>query len=207
MDVSLKFEAWREKIKRSMPREPLMIKLRVVFGALVTLVATLVLGTYQMKQWHNVLVIQNNFNNTVTYNNTLWENSTFYDIQFINGTYTDEKAANDLKLTINGTCDYDCQKKGCNWSITYAFAGFVMVLTALNALFLVVGGWFYKARMISMFCHGFLTFFSLISIIVTARMLFRDQGQLASMSTMPSRTISDTAYDKTWTYQDDYSLI
>jgi len=85
MDVSIKFESWRENVKRAIPHETLLKKLLIIFGGLITLVSSIVLGTYQMKQWKNVLVIQNNFGlRPDNYTKTLWENSTFYDIQFIN---------------------------------------------------------------------------------------------------------------------------
>ena len=164
MDASIWFESWREKIKRNLPREPILCKALVMLGGLLTLAATLSVGTFQMKQWNNVLFIQKNFNNTVTYNNTYWENSTYYDIMWVNGSFVDDDAALDLKLKINETCDIDCQKRGCNWSTIYALSGFVLVLSAVNALVLVVGAFFYKSRMIGMFCHAFLTVMSAISI-------------------------------------------
>lgn len=160
-----------------------------------------------MQQWGNVLTIQNNFNNTAFWNMTNYENSTYYDIQFINGTYENMDDALALKLTINATCDWDCQKQGCRWSVSYALAGFVLVLMATNALLVVVGGWFYKPRMIGIFCHSCLTLASIISISLSYKFRYQDQGKLAAMSTMPSRTISDTEYDANWTYQDDAKLI
>ena len=110
-------------------------------------------------------------------------------------------------LAINETCNIDCQKAGCNWSVAYAMAGFVMILTAVNAILLVVGGFFYRSRMIGIFCHSCLTLFSLISVIMTYNYRFRDQGKLAAMSTMSSRNITDTEYDPNWTYEDDGKLI
>ena len=105
MDLSIAVEGWREGVKYGMRREPFWKKLCVCGGGLITLIITLVLGSYQMTYFGNVLTIQNNFNNTAIYNNTLWENSTFYDIQFINQTYSDEDKALELKLSINATCD------------------------------------------------------------------------------------------------------
>ena len=90
MDASIWFESWREKIKRNLPREPMLCKGLVAIGALMTLGATLAVGVFQMKQWDNVLYIQNNFNYTVTYNNTMYENSTYYDIMWIDGEYEDD---------------------------------------------------------------------------------------------------------------------
>jgi hypothetical protein len=46
MDATLKFESWRESIKRAIPRESFFKKTLIVGGGLVTLVASLVLGTY-----------------------------------------------------------------------------------------------------------------------------------------------------------------
>ena len=46
MDTAVKFEAWREGIKRTLPRESFLIKILVVAGGLFTLVMTLVLGIY-----------------------------------------------------------------------------------------------------------------------------------------------------------------
>ena len=50
------------------------------------------------------MVIQKNFGNVELYNNTLWENSTYYDIQYLNQTYSDETKAAALKLSLNATC-------------------------------------------------------------------------------------------------------
>ena len=113
MDVSIYVEGWREGVKTGMRREPLWKKLCICGGGMITLILSLVLGSYQMSWWSNVLVIQNNFNNTMVFNNTYWENSTYYDIQYLNGSYSDEEAAAALKLSINGTCDMTCQKQGC----------------------------------------------------------------------------------------------
>ena len=38
-----------------------------------------------------MLRIQRNFNLTAIYNETIWQNSTFYDIMFINGTFVNER--------------------------------------------------------------------------------------------------------------------
>lgn len=160
-----------------------------------------------MSYWKNVLVIQNNFNNTVDYNRTWWENSTYYDIQYYNNSFVDNDIAAYLKAAINQTCDLDCQKKGCQWSVVYGLAGWTLILMGINAGLIVLGGWFYKPRMVGMFCHHFLLIFNLASLIVTHKFRNRDQGKLAAMSIMPSKTISDTEYDATWTYQDDANFI
>ena len=56
----------------------------------------------------------------------------------------------------------------------YGLAGFTLVLTGINAALIVLGGWFYKPRMIGMFCHSFLTIFALASLIVTHMYRYRD---------------------------------
>ena len=78
---------------------------------------------------------------------------------------------------------------------------------AVNGLLLVLGGWIYRCRMIGIFCHHFLTIFLLASVIVTYRYRNREQGQLAALSLMPSKTSSDTEYDLGWTYADDANFI
>jgi len=70
-----------------------------------------------------------------------------------------------------------------------------------------MGGWVYRTRMLGIFCHHFLTIFLLASVIVTYKYRNREQGQLAALSLMPSKTSSDTAYDETWTYTDDAKFI
>ena len=195
MDLSIAVESWREGIKTGMRREYLWKKLCVCGGGFVTLVLSLVLGSYQMSYWTNVMIIQNNFNNTAKFNNTLWENSTFYDIQFLNDTYSNETHAKELKLSINETCDDTCQKQGTQWSIIYLLAGFTLIFMAINAILLVLGGWIYRSRMIGIFCHHFLTIFLLASVIVTYRYRHREQGQLAALSLALSKTTSTTAYD------------
>jgi len=146
-------------------------------------------------------------NITELYNNTEWENSTYYDVAYIDGPYENQTLANELKLKINETCDDKCIKKGSEWSHIYAFSGFTLILMSTNSLFLMFGGWVYKTRMIGMFCHDFLTFLVLISFIVTWRYRYRDQGKLAAMSNMPSHLKSETQYDMTWTYKEDAEFI
>lgn len=109
MDTAVKFEAWREGIKRTLPREPLLIKLLVVGGGIFTLIFALTLGIYQMNQWGNVISIQNNPNVISKWNTSaIFANSTYYDIRFVNGSWENETEAKELKLTINATCDEDC---------------------------------------------------------------------------------------------------
>lgn len=78
---------------------------------------------------------------------------------------------------------------------------------AINAVLLVLGGWIYRCRMLGIFCHHFLTIFLLASVIVTYRYRHREQGQLAALSLMPSKTTSDSSYDLNWTYADDADFI
>lgn len=91
--------------------------------------------------------------------------------------------------------------------MVYAFAGWIFVLMGLNAVLLVLGGWFYKARMVGMFCHHFLLVITIAALVVTHKYRYRDQGVLAAMSTMPSKTLSSTEYDPNWTYQNDAHFI
>jgi len=46
MDATLKFESWRESIKRAIPRESFFKKGLIMGGGIITLVASLVLGSY-----------------------------------------------------------------------------------------------------------------------------------------------------------------
>lgn len=57
MDLSIAVEGWREGVKTGMRREPFWKKLCVCGGGLITLIISLVLGSYQMSYWANVLVI------------------------------------------------------------------------------------------------------------------------------------------------------
>ena len=70
-------------------------------------------------------------------------------------------------------------------------------------MILTFGAWFYKPRMIGLFCHHFLLIFNLASLVVTKMFLERDQGKLAALSLTPSKAHSDTEMDLTWTYSDD----
>ena len=183
-----------------MRREPQKKKYCVACGGFVTLICSLILGSMQMSSWGNTLYIQNNFNNTELYNNSFWENSTYYDIQFLfhNQSFEDPAAAQALNLTLNSTLTESEKKKGCQWSTIYVFSGFVLILLACNAVLLILGGWFYQPRAISIFCHGFLTIINLVAVIITYRFRFRDQGRLAAMSTLPPNE-----NDPSRTYQDD----
>lgn len=91
--------------------------------------------------------------------------------------------------------------------MVYAFAGWVFLLLAANAILLLLGGWYYKTRIIGIFCHYFLLILTLAALVVTHKFRYREQGQLAAMSTMPSRTLNSTLYDVNWTYQDDANFI
>ena len=57
MDVTIKIERWREGVKHAMRREPLFKKLCVAGGAFFTLICCLILGSYQMSSWGDVLMI------------------------------------------------------------------------------------------------------------------------------------------------------
>ena len=89
----------------------------------------------------------------------------------------------------------------------YAFAGWTLLFITVNALLQVFGAWFYKPRMIGLFCHHFLLIFNLASLIVTKMFLERDQGKLAALSLVPSKATSSTEMDKDWTYKDDADAI
>ena len=108
MDVSIYVEGWREGVKTGMRREPLWKKLCIVGGGLIVAVLSIVIGSYEMSHWKQVVVIQNSFNNTGVFNNTYWENSTYYDIQYYNGTFSDPLKAANLSLSLNSTCDMTC---------------------------------------------------------------------------------------------------
>ena len=82
-----------------------------------------------------------------------------------------------------------------------------MFLVSANAVLLVVGGWVYRSRMIGLFCHHFLLIFNITSLVITHKYRNSQWGQLAALSTMPSKTISDFEYDENWTYQDDAHFI
>lgn len=82
----------------------------------------------------------------------------------------------------------------------YGLAAWTLVISGINAVLLVLGGWFYKPRMIGMFCHLFLMIFALASLIVTHKYRYRDQGKLAALSTSPSRINSAGEFDPVWTY-------
>lgn len=103
-------------------------------------------------------------------------NSTYYDINWINRTYyyTDNDTAAELIANLNATETYLWGKQGTQWSIVYGLAGWTLVLAGINGVLLVLGGFFYKPRMVGMFCHWFLAIFDLASLIVTHKYRYRD---------------------------------
>mmetsp|Transcript_35027 Transcript_35027/g.42899 ORF Transcript_35027/g.42899 Transcript_35027/m.42899 type:complete len:229 (-) Transcript_35027:440-1126(-) len=210
MDVSIFVEAWRESIKHAMRRESFLKKIIVALGGVLTMLCCSLLGAYFMGSWSNVLQVQK-MDELVQYWNTtedgVYINSTYYDINYINGTFDDKDAAADLYQSLNDTDGYSWQKQGSQWSLVYAFAGWTLVLAAINGVLLILGGWFYKPRMVGMFCHVFLMIFDLASLIITHKFRYRDQGKLAALSNLPSRAKSDSEFDSDWTYKNDAEFI
>lgn len=78
---------------------------------------------------------------------------------------------------------------------------------AFNGVLLLAGGCVYRTRMVGVFVHALLTIFNIASLVVSWKFRNREFGQLAALSTMPSRTVDDSSYDPDWTYADDAKLI
>ena len=89
----------------------------------------------------------------------------------------------------------------------YGLAGWTLVVAGVNAVLLVLGGFFYKPRMVGMFCHHFLMIFDLASLITTHKYRYRDQGKLAAMSTQLSHSDSGDDFTGEKTYVDDAAFI
>ena len=143
---------------------------------------------------------------------------------FVNGTFSDPVAAAALNLTLNTTCDEFCWKRGSNWSLIYAYGAMVNLLMAMNGLLIVLGGWFYKPRIVGIFCHWMLTIFLIASVSVTYTYRYSTMGKMAALSTLSVHnmtalniTLAEVAQNKTGSdltvfpdernYTDDAKLI
>ena len=199
MDLSIAVESWREGIKSGMHREPLWKKLMITFCGMLVFILTLTLGIYGFDYWGDVLHIQNDDTVFMIYNDTFFGNSTYYDIQYlaVNQTvqvYSDLTKATELNTTLYEECDDDCLKKGSQWSIVYALAAWTLIFMAINGVLLMLGGWFYRCRLLGIFCHHFLSIFLLASIITTYKYRNRTQGELCALSLLPSHISTDKTY-------------
>ena len=135
-------------------------------------------------------------------------NSTYYDLWWINGTYKDVNASAELLQNLNDTYGgNDWMKAGSQWSIVYGLAAFTLVFAGINGVLLTLGGFFYKPRMVGMFCHHFLMIFDLASLIVTHKYRYRDQGKLAAMSLRLSHSDNGSEFSGDTTYVDDAAFI
>ena len=112
MDVSIFVESWREGIKHSMRKEKFLKKALVSVGGLVTLVSCSLIGAYWMSYWTNVLHVQDIPALAQKYNETnrkgdpvtqQYFNQTYYDINWINGSYNDEAESLTLLKSLNDT--------------------------------------------------------------------------------------------------------
>ena len=129
-------------------------------------------------------------------------------MNWVNGSYKDVNASIDLLDSLNTTYAGDSwMKEGSQWSIVYGLAGWTLVIAGINAVLLVLGGWFYKPRMVGMFCHSFLMIFDLASLIVTHKYRYRDQGKLAALSTQLSHSDDGETFSGDRTYIDDAAFI
>ena len=89
MDLAIVVESWREGIKGGMRREPFLKKLVISFLGLLVFIMALVLGIFGFKYWANALHIQNDSTVIILYNTTTFENSTYYNIEYLAVNQTD----------------------------------------------------------------------------------------------------------------------
>lgn len=69
-------------------------------------------------------------------------------------------------------CDIDCQRTGSGLSIVSVMNGTVLGLIGLNALFMFLGIWMKKFRIMSIYCNFFTCMAHLAILIASATFIF-----------------------------------
>jgi len=98
-------------------------------------------------------------------------------------------------------CDIDCQAKGSQLTLIAALMGAAYGVVALNALFMFIGTWRYRARVCSVYCTMCACLFQFIILCVVGALLFTNYNAICARSMV--RTMSD---DFIWTMADDFYM-
>jgi len=94
-------------------------------------------------------------------------------------------------------CDMDCQKAGSRLTTISTLMSAAFGVIALNALFMFIGAWRYRARVCSVYCTMIACLLQLILTIVSATMMFTKYNNVCG------RSLANTFDGIRWTMNDD----
>jgi len=138
-------------------------------------------------------------------------NNNVYDVGFL---LWDQWTDNEAALTyINeiAKLDSDTYAKGCRFTIVYSLCGFIFLVQACVYLSLIFGAWFLKVRLLGLLCNVLVSCAFIAAIVTTGVFRLNAMGQLAALSTCPTKYDSTASADyylstKT-TYADDAKVV
>ena len=79
-------------------------------------------------------------------------------------------------------CDIDCQATGSNLTLIAGLMGLAYGLVALNALFMFIGTWRYRARVCSVYCTMVTCLIQFIVLCVSGALLFTPYNAICARS-------------------------
>jgi hypothetical protein len=103
-------------------------------------------------------------------------------------------------LDLDDDCDLDCQKRGSALTVIAILMRTSYGIIALNALFMFIGAWRYRARVCSVYCTFVACLCQLILLIVSATMMFTKYNNVCM------RSLSKTFEGFRWTMADDFQM-
>lgn len=117
--------------------------------------------------------------------------------------WADETLTTDLnqaQVDLAGDCDMDCQKRGSALTVVAILLRSAFGIVALNALFMFIGAWRYRARVCSVYCTFVTCLCQLILQIVAATMMFSKYNNVCM------RSLTPTFEGMRWTMNDDFQM-
>lgn len=106
----------------------------------------------------------------------------------------------DAKIDLAGDCDMDCQKRGSAMTVVAILMRTAYGIIALNALFMFIGAWRYRARVCSIYCTFVSCLCQFILQIVAATMMFTKYNNVCM------RSMTNTFVGFRWTMNDDFQM-
>ena len=94
----------------------------------------------------------------------------------------------------------DCQKRGSAMTVVAILMRTAYGIIALNALFMFIGAWRYRARVCSIYCTFVSCLCQLILQIVAATMMFTKYNNVCM------RSMTNTFVGFRWTMNDDFQM-
>lgn len=162
-------------------------------------------GPYQAK-WKEQTVT-NSAGQSVTvytketvFRNNAWDVDVKVDgrIDWADGQLTEDLV--NAKIELAEDCDMDCQKRGSAMTVVAILMRTAYGIIALNALFMFIGAWRYRARVCSIYCTFVSCLCQFILQIVAATMMFTKYNNVCM------RSMTNTFVGFRWTMNDDFQM-